>query len=158
MSPWNADSILHKIVSMIRSFGPDVIVVGGDLRGDTVQSVRQRTVTPMILTGVKEAAEGKTDSLQAGPWRVHECLCRLAEILQRNRKLMTSFTHWHKTYRSIAREAADEYRTLRFQLPAWLSKGDRTYTQVFPAAGPAPKQPTSGVPVLTPRLKSLSLS
>jgi hypothetical protein len=157
MSPWNADSILHKIVPMIRSFGPDVIVVGGDLRGDTVRSVRQRTVTRMILAGVKQAAEGKTDSLQAGPWRVERVLVQTgADPANKQEAYDKVHPLWQKTYRSIASEAADAYRTLRIQLPAWLSRGDRTYTQIFPTAGPAPKLPTSGVPALTPRLKTLS--
>ncbi len=122
-----------------------------------MQSVRQRTVTRLILTGVKRAAQGKTDSLQAGPWRVQRVLVQAGgDPAKKQEAYDQVHPLWRKPYRSIAREAADEYRTIRFQLPAWLNRGDQTYTQVYPTAGPAPKQPTSGVPALTPRLKTLS--
>ena len=77
---------------MIRSFGPDVIVIGGDLRGDTVQSVRQRTVTRLILAGVNGPLKERRTAFRPGHGVCSEYWCRQARILRRNRNFMTRFT------------------------------------------------------------------
>src|SRR5512140_1887714 len=35
LSYWNPDSTLSRLVPMIRSFGPDIVIIGGDFRGDS---------------------------------------------------------------------------------------------------------------------------
>jgi len=156
-SYWNPDSTLAKLVPLIRSYAPDVVVIGGDLRGDTVQSLRQRTLAGLMLAAVKRAAEGKGDNLHPGPWRVQRILVQEASESERKEPGYDQIHPlWKVSYRSIGEDAGREYKTLRYQLPSWLRRGDRSYVQMFPRSAPAPKQLTAGVPAFTSRLKSLA--
>jgi LmbE family N-acetylglucosaminyl deacetylase len=154
---WNRDSLLARLVPMIRSYGPDALVIGGDLRGDTLLSARQRAVTELLLSAVASAAEEKDDSTHVGPWRVQRLLKQTDNVPgKRDPEFDQTHPVWKKTYRSLAREAASEYKTLRAQLAAWTRRDDRKYAVLAPHGTPAPAQINSGLPIISPRLKSLA--
>jgi len=154
---WNPDSTVSKLVPLIRSYKPDVIVIGGDFRGGSLRSTRQQALVEQVLSAVKRAASAKEDSLRAGPWRVQRLLEQVENrAAAKEPQYDNIHPLWKVSYRAMGLKAADEYRTLRCQLPVWLKRGDRRYSQIVPAAKSAPREITTGVPVISPRLKSLA--
>jgi LmbE family N-acetylglucosaminyl deacetylase len=154
---WNSDSTLSKLVPLIRSYGPDAIVIGGDFRGDTVRSARQRALTGLMLAAVKRAAKAKADSIFGDPWHVQRVLVQTDDApVGKEQDYDRIHPFWKSSYRSIAQEAVREYSTLRCQLPSWIRRGDRHYAQVFPTVTTAAKHVTAGLPVISAKLKSLS--
>ncbi len=156
-SYWDPDSTVPKLVPLIRSYKPDVIVIGGDFRGGSLRSTRQQALVEQVLSATRRAAAAKEDSLRAGPWRVQRVMEHVENrATAKEPQYDNIHPLWKVSYRAIALEAASNYKTLRYQLPAWSTLGDRRYSQIFPAAKPAPRQMTTGVPVISPRLKSLA--
>ncbi len=146
---WNADSLVSKLVPVLLSYRPDVVVVGRDCRSDSVSSPRMRALE-RCLTRALDAARSPSpgpDGRTPVAWTVPRVFVEHGRI---STKSPYDQLHpvWKKTYRAIAAEAQDRYRTLRLQLPAWDSGGDRAYARGLKGEGIAGLDLLSGFPRL----------
>lgn len=156
---WNPDTAHARLDQTLRQFRPDVVVVCGDFRSDTVASVRQQLLTDLLVTAVRTAGRDtvRSDTVKVAGWKVPRIYGESTRDA-RNREALYDRLHpfWKKTYRSIAAEAAREYRTLRLQIGSWIRQGDRRYTPFYPEGVAAPKGMLDGLPVVGPNLRSLA--
>jgi hypothetical protein len=155
---WNADTARVRLEATLRQFRPDVVVVTGDFRGDTVQSVRQHLLRDLMLDAVQTASRDtvRSDTVKVAGWSVPRVFVESARD-GRNGERVYDKRHlfWKKSYRSIAAEAAREYRSLRLQIGSWLREGDRQYTLAYQRGMGNPRSMLDGLPEISPGLRSL---
>lgn len=155
---WDVDTARARLERTIRYFRPDVVVVTGDFRGDTIQSLRQNTLTELLLEAVRSASRDTvvSDTVRAPGWSVARVYVESGRGGgNRERTYDQLHMFWKKPYRAIAREAAEEYHSLRLQLGSWMAQGDRRYKLIFHRGTLTPRSMLEGLPVLGPRLRRL---
>jgi hypothetical protein len=130
---WNRDTVLARMDRALRYFRPDVVILGGDRRGEELVSARHLLAKEFML-----AAIGEGDSSTAQPGIHNSSAWKVANVFAEtsqgplNGSLDQQHTYWKKSSREIAREAAAYYASLRLQMPAWYAGGDRVYTSIKP--------------------------
>ncbi len=156
---WNPDTAHTRLDHVLRQFRPDLVVVCGDFRGDTIASVRQRLLTDLLMSAVRTAGRDtvRSDTVKVAGWKVPRIYGESARDA-RSREALYDRVHpfWKKTYRSIAAEAAREYRTLALQIGSWIRQGDRRYSLLYPEGVAAPQGMLDGLPEISPALRSLA--
>ena len=158
---WNPDTAVARIERVLRHFRPDAVIVGGDSRGDTVQSARQRVLAEYTLRAVRVAGDpaARPDTVKPGAWKVPRVFVESAwDSGRKETKFDAAHPVWKKSIRSIGQEAADSYESLNLQMSRWNRNGDRSYSRVYPAGGSKTKDILDGLPVVSPRLRSLASS
>jgi hypothetical protein len=158
---WNADTVVARLDRALRYYRPDVVILGGDFRGDTVRSIRVKAMEDLLLKAVAFAGDqnGRPDTLRPGPWRVPRVYVESARS-PRSPDETYDQKHpvWGKSYREIAGEASLHYRSLWIQRDSWTRRGDRTYALVVPTSGRTPDSYLRNLPAITPRLRPLASS
>ncbi|MEW6510019.1 MAG: PIG-L family deacetylase [Bacteroidota bacterium] len=154
---WNADTVVSRVEYALRYFKPDAVIIGGDCRGSARRSLRQQLLTRLILRAMHVAADpsARPDTVLPGPWHV----TRLLEESEGGKGITPrsyDVRHpvWKKSYRTIAREAVEGYRTLKLQIGSWTQGADRSYTVLAPAGGRLPATLLKGLPVAGPATRS----
>jgi len=158
---WERDTVVARIDRMLRYYRPDVVILGGDFRGDTVRSLRVETLREILLDAIALAGDSKSrpDTLRPGPWRVP----RLYVEAKRDTRVVNSrydqvHPVWGKSYRAIAIEASRAYRSLRLHQAAWSRLGERSYAMILPTTGRTPVELLESLPALTRKLRPLASS
>jgi LmbE family N-acetylglucosaminyl deacetylase len=156
---WNRDTATTRLERMIRHFRPDVLIMAGDLRGDTLQSMRQILFSELVMKAASIAGDpsARPDSAKPGPWDVPRIY--VESSWEPGAKLAAyDAIHpaWKMSYRSIASEAAREYHGLRLQRLGWITNADRRYSLIHPRGAPAPPSMLDGIPSVSPRFRSLA--
>jgi hypothetical protein len=155
---WNSDTAHVRFDRTLRQYRPDVVVVCGDFRSDTIASVRQRLLTDVLLGAIQTAGRDtvRSDTVKVTGWKVPRVYVESARDA-RNVERIYDKRHplWKTSYRSIAAEAAREYKTLWLQIGSWIRQGDRRYTHVYPQGTVAPRGMLDGLPEISPGLRSL---
>jgi LmbE family N-acetylglucosaminyl deacetylase len=117
---WNVDTATSRLEKAIRHFRPDIVVIGGDFRGDTLQSTRQTLMTEIVLNAAGSAASPpkRSDSANTSVWNVPRIYIESSRD-RNSRQPAYDVIHsaWKQSYRSIAAEVGLEYRTLHLQRP-----------------------------------------
>ncbi len=147
---WNRDSLMERFVLAIRMYRPDAILLASDVRaegGDTVRSALIRE----ILMGASGVSARPVPS-GPGAWTVSRILeeapspgSGLAAAVDGIHPL------WKKSYRRIAREAAQGYRSLRYQFSEWNAGRKGTYRSLAGRDGASRGLPhglIEGLPVI----------
>jgi hypothetical protein len=154
---WRRDSLIVRMKEVLRYYRPDVVVVGGDLRGDTLHSMRQRYVLDVLRHVVDIVSRGTgpegvlaTQSPGFSPRIFVEAI---------GRETKSDYDQKHvalgRTFREIARDVAQAYATLRLQLRHWMMEGDRRYTLLAEESQKQPETMTSGLPAVSARVKNV---
>jgi LmbE family N-acetylglucosaminyl deacetylase len=158
---WGHDTAVARIDRMLRYYRPDVVILGGDFRGDTVRSLRVEALREILLDAIALAGDSKSrpDTLRPGPWKVP----RLYVEAKRDTRVVNSrydqvHPVWGKSYRAIAIEASRAYRSLRLHQAAWSWLGERSYAMILPTTGRAPVELLENLPALTRKLRPLATS
>lgn len=153
---WEADTARLRLDKTLRHYRPDVVVVGGDFRGDTTQSIRQQLLKDLILEAVQTASRDtvRSDTVKVAGWSVPRVYLESARD-GRNRAYDQHHLFWKRSYRSIAAEAAQEYRSLWIQMGSWMRQGDCRYALIHHRGRSNPRSMLDGLPEIGPRLKSL---
>jgi hypothetical protein len=154
---WEQDSLMVRVKEVLKYYRPDVVVVGGDLRGDSLCSMRQRLMVDVLRNIIDTVS---TDvSTKAKPAKLTSGVYPRLYVEEEGRGSEKQYDRKHtvfgKTYRAIAMDVAHSYATLKLQLPHWMRGGDRRYTMVFPDGSTQPESMTSGLPVVGPRMRSV---
>ncbi len=129
---WRADTTLERLRAALMYFRPDVVVIGGDLQGDSVQSIRQRAVVERVHAALIAAGKlrkeelGKPNLLPLVGVRVFTQVGYRSPKGQRSRYDQLRPVA-KRSYRGIGSEAATAYRSLRLQEDSWEIQGDRQY-------------------------------
>ncbi len=156
---WNPDTAHARLDQALRQYRPDVVVVCGDFRSDTIASARQRLLMELLMDASRIAGRDafRADTVNVTGWKVPRIYGESARDARHGETLYDKrHPFWKKTYRSIAVEAAREYRTLWLQIGSWMRQGDRRYTLLFPEGMAAPGGMLDGLPEIGPNLRSLA--
>jgi LmbE family N-acetylglucosaminyl deacetylase len=156
---WNVDTATARLERMIRHFRPDVLIMAGDLRGDTLQSMRQILLSELVLKAASIAGDpsARPDTAKPGPWNVPRIYVESSwEPGAKQTAYDAVHPAWKSSYRSIASEAAGEYQGLRLQRLGWITDADRRYSLIHPRGAPTPPSILDGLPSVSPRLRSLA--
>ncbi len=143
---WNRDSLLNKLVTAIRTFRPDVILVGADPREREGDTVRSALIREVLAAAVRRSASGGGPAPGAAPWHVSRVF---RETLRPGSPVAADVEKVHpvfrKSYRAIGAESALSYRSLRARIREWNAGRRGTYT---PIEGESAKGLTGGLPVI----------
>lgn len=145
-----ADSLESKILELIESFRPDLILLAPDRQESDIVSARWQFVRAALGRAVRTAAQTKTSSGFVRPrfWKVGRVV-----VAQRNGRF--SFPLEQKpvfdsrSFKSIAADLAPTYRSLKGILSHW-QETDLRYTVDYPAPPKSLKSPDAGVPGTLP--------
>jgi hypothetical protein len=158
---WIADTIVTRLALALVSYRPDVLVVQGDFRGDTVRSDRQTLLAEYVrrATVVAENLGGtpNEEGTSMLPWKTPRIVVESGRAVQGVRsKYDNPHPVWKKSLRTIAREAAGRYASLRYQMMRWTNGPDRLYSQVTPSSTKPTTDVASGMPGIRKTIRSLA--
>ncbi len=152
---WGRDTALARVGRVLGYFRPDVVVLEGDLRGDTLRSMRESLMSDIVLGALRESEKrprGRPDTelVMVSPRARVLAECEPAEL----GALVPAYDQvhpvWNRTYRAIATEAAEAYRSLQLQLPFRVKRGDRRYAYVKSGRTAQPPGFCAGLPAIPP--------
>jgi GlcNAc-PI de-N-acetylase len=156
---WNPDTAILRLSGAIRSYRPDVVIVAGDFRGDTVRSVRQTLLGDLTREAIRSVARDTAgvDAAKGKGWNVPRLYMESPPDGRTDGKRTYDQPHrvWKKSCTTIGSEAAQEYRSLRYQMRAVIGRGDRRYSLVFSRGIANPRSMLDGLPMLGPGLSSI---
>ncbi len=151
---WNRDSLLNRFVFAIRTYRPDVILCGIDVREAGGDSVRAALIREILLAAVRSAAGAQLmHSSGPAPWSVSRVFGETRSPGSPH-SVDVDGIHplWKKSYRVIAGAAGRSYRSLRYQIREWKAGRNGTYRLIGSGEG-GPKGLIDGVPVIPAILK-----
>jgi LmbE family N-acetylglucosaminyl deacetylase len=160
---WGVDTLLARLRKTIRYFRPNVVLIEGDLRGDTVRSIRQQVVAEFVLKAIeaeRETGSKPKEVTSARPWPDTRVFLESEGGKQKSKENMYDRLHpvWKKSYRAIASEAAKEYRSLKLQLDFWMQRGDRRYISEETHEIENLQRMLSGLPHVSPEVLTLGVA
>jgi hypothetical protein len=146
---WDADTARARMQHMLLYFRPNVLLLGGDMRGDTVRSIRSQVFAKLAGDAIRTAKKSG----------VH--VARVLSEAEWSGRGSTERSYdqkhpvWRVSYRAIATEASRKYMSLRVQRGAWMRRGDRHYTPVGSSRIQRPQSIVAGLPVVGDPIRSL---
>lgn len=160
-SAWIADTVVTRLALALVSYRPDVVVVHGDFQGDSLRSVRQTLLAEFVRRAMVVAENPMGTLVDEGtsmlPWKVSRVVVESGRAPQGARSNYDSpHPLWKKSLSAIAREAADRYASLRYQMRRWTEGADRQYTQVIPSSQKPTTDVVTGLPVIGRTLRPLA--
>jgi len=158
---WGRDTTLARLRRILQYYRPDVVLIGGDLRTDTVQSLRQRLVTQLVQEAIKSGADAAAKSQGNSSLPSARGPMVFGEVQKKpggGREPLYDKIHqvWKKSHRSIGAEAAEKYRSLRLQIGFYSRMGDRRYAALSSRGSGDPLKVIAGLPSVGPELRRLT--
>ena len=138
---WKPDSAISRIVRLIHTQRPDVIVISQDFREKSAGAMRRQVCTDLFIKAIDLMKREK------GPtaWKVHRVLAETASGGEKTSRVPVTDLHpiWKKSYQSIGWEAARCYESLTAVMMKGRDSSRHAFAQAWPA-GASPDNPFSG--------------
>jgi hypothetical protein len=121
---WDSAAARRKLVVTIRTFKPDIVVVGADRRLPDAATLRDTVALQLVNEAVAEAATlaDTSRSKNLYPWKVNRVF-----VQTRSHSVPRAFLGKHPSLKAspieIARSVAPLYRTMRLRVPEWIDAG-----------------------------------
>ncbi len=156
---WDTVGAVRRLTRVIRRYKPDAVILCPDRRVINRSSARDTVALRALQEAVARAATTIDTSRNEGllPWTVSRVFVQtrakaLPHVFMKNHPLVNA------TSLAIAQSAGQLYRTLRLRVGEWLAAGReyRILSQQGSLAAPrSPEQLVSGLPDVSPRMKSI---
>jgi hypothetical protein len=148
---WGGDSVVARLVRLIGSTRPDVILLARDVRSMEGDTARASLVRELLLEAAAISGRG---SHTPGGWPVSRILIEDPSIPS-GVSVGSGGVHpvWKKRFRDIAFEAAVSYASLRFRIGVWNKERNRLYRQLPRTESKPPGAVLDGFPLITPPLR-----
>jgi len=124
---WSRDSLIARLVGAIRTYRPDVILIGHDARENAGDTIRPALIREIVLAAVKSAAAApRAPGASSVSWSVAR-VCEehvpgtLTIPVDRVDPLLK------KSYRAFAAQSARVYRTLRLSVAGRVAERTGSY-------------------------------
>jgi len=143
---WPIDSLETKLVDLIESIRPDLVLLAPDRQESGSESPRWNVVRSALRNAARKAAEKKTASgfIRPRSWQV-------GRVISASPKGTLSFPLDRKpefdsrSFRNIGAECAQLYQSLKAILPQWQDAA-LLYSIDYPSGSKTLKSPDSGIP------------
>jgi hypothetical protein len=146
---WNADTARARLQRMLLYFRPNVVLLGGDMCGDAVRSLRQQVFAKFAGDAIETAGKSGLHVARVyveSQWDGKGSRERVYDQLH---------PVWKVSCRAMASEAAGEYRSLRLQRGSWMRRGDRHYALMRSNRTERPQSIVAGLPAVGTPIRSL---
>ena len=155
---WPADTLMDRLVLALRTFKPDLVVLGHDWTARGAQSIRDSVTQQSLLAASVRAAGADTMPGNLPPWRVSRIVASLPG-LSHPAELSAAHPLWRISSSAMGEAAAGVYRTLARTISRWQSSGHE-FHQVQPASPHGNVLPLSrllsGLPRIPERLSGFA--
>jgi hypothetical protein len=152
---WNRDSVVSRLVRVIGSTRPDVILLARDVRSFEGDTVRSSLMRELLLEAVATSRRGTAYAGAGGaPWSVSRVLCESPSVAS-GISIDPGGVQpvWKKRFRDIALESAASYGSLRVRIGVWNRERKGLYRVLRHTDGGAPAGFLDGLPLITPPLR-----
>ncbi len=150
--PTRIDKLLNsRLDSLMSEIKPDVVMLDHDPLSGRGQSNKLAYLKALILKDIRTR-----ESLHL--WNAKRFF-----IYSNDRQKASSYIpveqkdpFWSKSYLQMAYEAAESYRSLKYQIPLWVGDDSHRYEQFYPVASKPFLPPDKGLPLLGKDLNKLA--
>ena len=154
---WNRDSVISRLVRIIGSTRPDVILLARDARSSAegADTVRPALLRELVLDAVAAARRGTVYPGRGGePWTVSRVFLE-DPLLTRGVSALPGAVHpvWKKKYRDFAREASASYGSLHVRIALWNSDRRGYYRLLRHSEMNPSRGLVDGLPPVTPAIQ-----
>jgi hypothetical protein len=160
-SIWGRDTVRARLREVVLYYRPDVVIIGGDLQGDSVRSLRQRAAIHFVRDAIGTFVPKRKKGQQSTPGSPLGNIVLYVESQRspdRSREKRYDNLHplWEMSYRAIGAEAAEVYQTMLSQIGFCQRQGDRYYLPLSVGANPDLFKVTERLPAVGSKLRSLA--
>lgn len=154
---WRKAHLQEKLKALLAKTQPDMILLASNDKELSASMEQQVLIDALRSAAMDSTAQSDETAGQGGPaWRVERVYVRTNDPNGLSVAIGAQHPKWKKSYREIAAEAAQKYRSIAVQRKNWLANQSHTYMPAFEETPTPATRLDEGLPIAaSPKLQGI---